>query len=105
MTMDRKQQSRLTRLVFFDDLRIALPIIALGLAVTAALGLAIYQVTLPTKLVTCRYQYFVISPSKWNPGAAIVICKLSDDRIISFTKPAGWVEPAFNSEMEVRIPK
>lgn len=103
--MDKKRQRKLSRLMLFDDLRIALPLIAVGLPVIAAFGLVIYQATLPTKLVTCRYQYFVISPSKWNPGAAIVMCKLADDRIISFTKPEGWIAPEFDSEMEVRIPK
>ena len=88
-----------------EDLRVTLPIIAVGLTALASLVYVIYIGTQPTVHATCRYQYAVISPSKFNAGSAIVICKLPSGKLISITKPVGWTAPEFDSEMDVMVTK
>ena len=103
--MDNKRQRRLSRLTFYEDLRVALPIIVMGLGALASTVYVIYIGIQPTVHANCRYQYFVISSSKWNAGAAVVICKLPNGKLASVTKPVGWVAPEFDSEMDILIPK
>ena len=105
MTMDKKQIRKLWRLGLFENLKVALPIIAVGLAMLASLVYAIQIGTGPTKLATCIYQYSVISPNKWQAGTAIAVCKLPNGGLASIQKPAGWIPPDIGAEMDVLVPK
>ena len=103
--MDNKRQRRLSRLTFYEDFRVALPIIVAGLVMLAVMAYVTNIGNQPTVHATCRYQYFVISQSEWNAGAPVVICKLLNGKLASVTKPVGWVAPEFDSEMDILIPK
>ena len=105
LTMDNKQQRKLSRLAFYEDLKVALPIILAGFSGLASLVYVIHIGTPTTVVATCRYQYFVFSPNEWNGGTVVVICKLPDSKFASVTKPAGWTPPEFDAEMEIYIPK
>ncbi len=101
--MDSKQQFALSRLIVFENLKVAAPIATVVFLVLIIVAYIIYLNAGPRKLVHCRYQYFVISQSKFNAGSAIVACKLEDGKLISFSKSAPWVPPTVDSEMEVYI--
>ena len=103
--MDKKQIRKLWRLGLFEDLKVALPITAVALAMLVSLVYAIQVGTGPTKLATCIYQYSVISHNEWQAGTATAICKLPDGGLASIQKPAGWIPPDIGSEMDVLVPK
>ena len=103
--MDKKRQRKLSRLTFIEDLRVALPIIAMGLAAFASLVYVVHIGIGPTVHATCRYQYFVMSPNKFSAGSAVAICKLPNGGFASVTEPVGWTQPDFDSETYIIIPK
>ena len=103
--MDMKQRRKFWRLLFIDNTRIALPFVLAGLGLLALLGYIAYLASEPVKHSTCRYQDFLNYQSKIYPGAMVVICKLDDGKIISFSKPASWIPPEIGSKMDVLVPK
>ena len=103
--MDINQSRKLDRIIYADQLRIGLPIIVSGILGLAILYWASSHIFVPTRPVSCRYQYFVISQSKLSPGVAFVTCKLIDGRLALTTRTAPWTPPPVDSEMQIEVPK